>query len=231
LLIYVHGWLEPGPFVEETTLLPRIYRDLEVDVAHVQLPFHGKRNPKGALFHGEFYWSADLVRSIEALRQSVIDVRAAMLWFRTLGYQQIGVSGISLGGSIAMLLACLDPTPEYIVPIIAHLDLADAVERAPIFWRVKSDLERFGVSAERRAELFRRVGLSQMRPLLSRDRQLWVAGKQDMYLTAEVVDRQWQAWGRPQILWIDWGHMTFPVAMGEIIDQMRTFRSRLPAKG
>src|SRR5262249_34581167 len=134
LLIYVHGWLEPGPWVEETTLLPVLFRELDTDVAHVQLPFHGKRNPKGALFHGEYFWSADLVRSIEALRQSVIDVRSAMAYFRLQGYERIGITGISLGGSIAMLMACLLPLPDYIVPIIAHLDLGDAVENAPILW-------------------------------------------------------------------------------------------------
>ena len=74
-LIYVHGWLEPGPWVEEAGLLPLMHDELGVDVLHIQLPFHGSRNPRSALFHGEFFWSADLVRTVEAVRQSLCDVR------------------------------------------------------------------------------------------------------------------------------------------------------------
>ncbi len=228
ILLYVHGWLEPGPIIEETTLLPVLSRELDVDAAHIQLPFHGRRNPRGSLFHGEYFWSADLVRSLEAVRQSVLDVRSAIRWFRAQGYEDIGVSGISLGGSITMLLACVEPTPDWIVPIIGHLDLGDAVENAPILWRMKADLERFGLDRAARAEVFRRIGIGSFAPRLPRERQLWVAAKDDMYVGARAVERQWKAWGEPPILWIPGGHMTFPVAVPSIVERLRVFQSTLP---
>src|SRR6202035_90706 len=52
-----HGHREPGPWIEEAVLLPRLDHALDVDVLHVQLPFHGTRNPRSARFHGEFFWS------------------------------------------------------------------------------------------------------------------------------------------------------------------------------
>ena len=228
LLIYVHGWLEPGPWVEEAALFPSLYKEVGVDVAHLQLPFHGKRKPKGSLFHGEWFWSADLVRTMEAVRQSVIDLRSAILWFRGQGYEQIGVSGISLGGSITMVSACLEPTPDYIVPIIAHLDVADAVENAPILWRMKSDLERFGYDEQQRRALMDRTGLPKLMPILARERQLWVAARDDMYISAKGVERQWERWNRPPILWIGGGHMTFPVALKRIVARIAEFRKTLP---
>lgn len=228
ILIYVHGWLEPGPWIEETTLFPRLDREIGVDLAHVQLPYHGKRKPRGSLFHGEFFWSADLVRTMEAVRQSVIDVRSAILFFRQQGYEQIGVSGISLGGSITMITACGAPLPDYIVPIVAHLDLADAVENAPILWRMKKDLEAFGVDESQRRSLFARTGISQMKPKLPADRQLWIAARDDMYLSAKCVEEQWRAWGEPPIVWIGGGHMTFPHAMDTIVTSMAKFRRALP---
>ncbi|MBV9949236.1 MAG: alpha/beta hydrolase family protein, partial [Myxococcales bacterium] len=144
-LVYVHGWLEPGPLVEQALFLPRLYARLGVDTLHLQLPFHGTRNPKASLFHGELFWTGDLVRSLEAMRQSVMDARTLVAWLRTQGYTEVGVTGISMGGSIAMVLACLEPaTPDYVIPIVGHLQLIDAIEEAPIFWRMKHDLERFG---------------------------------------------------------------------------------------
>jgi pimeloyl-ACP methyl ester carboxylesterase len=221
ILLHVHGWLEPGSWLEEGTLLPMFYKELGVDVAHIQLPFHGRRSPPGQLFHGEWFWTADLVRSLEAVTQAVTDVRSAMAYFRALGYQEVGVSGLSLGGCIAMLLACVDPAPDYVVPMIAHLELAEAVEEAPILWRMKKDLERFGLDKARRTEIFTRIPLARARPKLAPDRQLWVAAREDGYLKAALVEKQWREWNEPTIQWIAGGHMTFPLALDSIVARMR----------
>ena len=227
-LIYVHGWLEPGPWVEERTFLPKLHDELGVDVLHIQLPFHGSRNPRSALFHGEFFWSADLVRTMESVRQSIMDVRTLMAWLRAeRGYEEIGVTGISLGGGITMALACVDPTPDYIVPIVSHLKLGEAVEEAPILWRMKSDLEAFGIDASRRRELFTRLGLASLRPVLPRERQLWIAAESDVYITAPLVRQQWEEWGRPPIEWIPGGHMTFPLSLGRIVSRITAFHAEL----
>jgi pimeloyl-ACP methyl ester carboxylesterase len=233
ILVYVHGWLEPGSWVEEATLLPMWYRALGVDVAHVQLPFHGRRSPKGQLFHGEWFWTADLVRSLEGVRQAVLDVRSLVAWFRHIGYEEVGVTGLSLGGCIAMLTACVEPLPDYVVPMIAHLELTDAIEEAPILWRMKSDLERFGIDEKKRREIFSRLQLAKAMPKLALDRQLWVAAREDGYLKASLVEQQWQRWGRPPILWVPGGHMTFPMGVKPSIERMKSLprfagRARVP---
>jgi dienelactone hydrolase len=223
-LIYVHGWLEPGPWIEEAVLLPRLHDELGVDVLHIQLPFHGSRNPRSALFHGEFFWSADLVRTVEAVRQSVIDVRTLMAWLRAVhGYEEIGVTGISLGGGITMALACVEPAPDWIAPIIGHLKLGEAIEEAAILWRMKSDLERFGIDAARRKDLFTRLGLGTMKPKIPPERQLWIAAQDDAYITPRLVKEQWREWGEPPIEWIPGGHMTFPLSIGRMITRMKAF--------
>lgn len=230
-LIYVHGWLEPGPGIEEALLLPRFHDELGVDVLHIQLPFHGSRNPKSALFHGEFFWSADLVRTVESVRQSVIDVRTLMAWLRAeQGYEEVGVTGISLGGGLTMALACVDPTPDYVIPIIGHLKLGEAVESAPILWRMKSDLERFGIGRDARRTLFRRLGLGTMKPRLAPERQLWVEAEDDVYITADLVRQQWDEWGRPPIEWIPGGHMTFPLSVPRMLVRMKEFHASLPPR-
>ena len=178
-------------------LLPKLDEALDADVLHVQLPFHGARNPKSALFLGEFFWSADLVRSMEAVRQSCIDARTLLAWLRSQGYTEVGVTGISLGGSITMVLACVEPPPDYIVPIVSHIQLAEAVEEAPILWRMKADLERFGVDRARREEIFRRLGLGTMKPVLPPERQLWIMARDDVYILGAARLRAVQQVGTP----------------------------------
>ncbi|HVU01694.1 MAG TPA: hypothetical protein VHE30_08080 [Polyangiaceae bacterium] len=226
-LVYVHGWLEPGSWVEETFVFPRWARELDVDLAHVSLPFHGKRNMPGALFSGEYFWTADLVRSIEAVRQAIWDTRRFVSFLRGEGYEHVGVTGISLGGSIVMLLACLAPVPDYVIPIVGHLELGEAVENAEILWRMKQDLERFGVDEIGRRRIFSRLGLDSARPLLPGDRQLWIEAQEDAHIDPELVRKQWEAWGRPGIHWIPGGHMTFPLHLAEITRNMAALVRRV----
>jgi dienelactone hydrolase len=226
-LVYVHGWLEPAPW--QALFLPRLYDALGVDLVHLQLPFHGTRNPRSSLFHGEFFWTADLVRSIEAMRQSCLDARTLVEWLHAQGYDEVGVTGISVGASVAMLLACLDPLPSYVVPIVGHLQLAEAIEEAPIFWSMKGDLERFGIGHRRRQEIFGRLGLGALEPRLPRERQLWIMAKNDVYIPASLVERQWKAWGEPAIEWLPGGHMTIGLSLQRIVERMRDFVAGLPA--
>jgi len=229
-LVYVHGWLEPGSWAEETTLFRKWGKDLpRCDLAHVSLPFHGVRKPRGALFSGEFFWTADLVRTVEAIRQAVHDARSAVRWLRDQGYERIGVTGISLGGAIAMLLACVEPTPDYVIPIIAHLQLVDAVEQAGILWRMRHDLEQWGVGEAERRALFGRLGWADYRPVLPPERQLWIQAREDGYIDARLAEKQHVEWGEPPILWIEGGHMTFPLHVEELTQRIRRFTDEMAA--
>lgn len=222
-LVYVHGWLEPGSWIEEAFVFPGWTAALDVDVLHVALPFHGPRNPRGALFSGEYYWTADLVRSFEGVLQAIHDVRSAIGWLRRQGYERVGASGISLGGSLTMLLGCLPPAPDYIIPIVAHLRLAEAVEHASILWRMKQDLERWGVDEAQRRQIFDRFGLDRAMPVLPAEQQLWVEAEEDAHIDPALVRSQWAEWGKPHIHWIPGGHMTFPLHLKEITGAMRAF--------
>jgi len=213
-MVYVHGWLEPGSWVEEATLFRIWGKALDVDLLHVSLPFHGRRNPWRALFSGEYFWTADLVRTVEGVRQAICDTRTAIMWLREQGYDEVGVAGISLGGALTMQLACLEPLPDYIVPIVGHLNLIDAVEQALILRRRRRDLTAWGVDEPQRRKLFQRLGMGLHKPLMTPESQLWIQAREDGYIRAEIVRRQWEDWNRPNILWVDGGHMTFPLHIG-----------------
>jgi hypothetical protein len=146
---------------------------------------------------------------------------------RAQGYSEVGVTGISMGASIAMVLACLDPTPDYIVPIAGHLQLAEAIEEASIFWRMRTDLERFGIKRAQRREIMANLGLERLVPLLPPERQLWIMARDDVYIAAPLVERQWHAWGEPPIEWIPGGHMTFPLSLTRIVERTREFHAGL----
>ena len=186
---------------------------------------------ESALFHGEFFWTGDLVRSIEAVRQSCIDARTLVAWLRaSRATREVGVTGFSMGASIAMVLACLDPTPDYMIPIVGHLQLADAIENAPIFWRMKTRPRALRDRPRRAQGDLRRAGpRAHAPPPRPPRRQLWIMARDDGYVTAPRVEEQWRAWGRPPIEWIPGGHMTFAFSLPHIIRRMKEFHAGLSA--
>jgi len=79
-LLYVHGYMQPETLIEEFALLATMARVLDMEVVQVQPPYHGRRKPRASSFDGELYWTADVVRSLESLRQTILDARTLLAW-------------------------------------------------------------------------------------------------------------------------------------------------------
>lgn len=228
LLIYVHGWMQPGALAEELALMPWATRMLGADIVHLDLPFHARRKPRAALVHGSFYWSADLVRTLEAVRQSVMDVRTLVRWARDEGYERVGVSGVSLGGVVTMLTACAEADLDWACPLVADVNLKDALENAPILGAMRRDLTRANVTLERVNQLMARVGLERYPLAMERERMLIVGAVDDLFLQPDPLLRTWERWGKPPIHWIPGGHMTIIANMVPVWFKMNEFMRSHP---
>ena len=96
-LLYIHGYMQPETPIEEFGLLATMARMLDMEVVQLQPPYHGQRKPRRSNLDGELYWTADLVRSIEAMRQTLLDARTLLAWMQTEASTPVGVAGLSLG--------------------------------------------------------------------------------------------------------------------------------------
>ena len=139
-LLYLHGYLQPETYVEELALLLSMARTLDVEVVQLQPPYHGRRTPRASRFGGELYWTADVVRSIEALRQNILDARTLLTWLQSEEPRPVGLMGLSLGGALALALTCLDERFAFSIPLIAHMDLAAMVADAPVLENMRREL-------------------------------------------------------------------------------------------
>ena len=134
-LLYIHGYMQPETYFEELSLLAGMALYLGVEIVQVQPPYHGRRSPGSARFGGEYYWTADLVRSVEALRQSVLDTRSLLSWMLREDDRPVGLMGLSLGGALTAMLTCLEDRFAFSIPLIAHMDLDALVADAPVLSR------------------------------------------------------------------------------------------------
>jgi hypothetical protein len=68
----------------------------------LSLPYHDLRMPED-LVRADYMLSPNLGRTLQAVRQAVMDCRAALDWLEGQGYTRFGVLGTSLGSCVALI--------------------------------------------------------------------------------------------------------------------------------
>ena len=226
-LLYIHGYMQPETIVEELTLLSGMARALEMEIVHLQPPYHGRRTPRGSAYGGERFWSADVVRSFEAMRQTLFDARTLLSVMLDESPTPVGVAGLSLGGAFTASLACLDSRFAFAAPFIAHMDMGALLRDAPVLGAMRRDLAAFGWTWKEFGGFFTRIGWDELLPVVPKERLLLFAAERDRFFDPEVVRKMWRRWGEPEIHWRSTSHMGFIPHMPKAIRVLGQFVSRL----
>jgi hypothetical protein len=229
-LLYIHGYMQPETIVEELTLLSGMARALRMEIVHLQPPYHGRRTPRGSAYGGERFWTADVVRSFEAMRQTLLDARTLLSVMLDESPTPVGVAGISLGGAFSAALACLEPRFDFAAPLIAHMDMGALLRDAPVLSAMRKDLASFGWTPREFGEFFARIGWDDLLPLLPAERILLFAAEADRFFDPDVLRAMWRRWGEPAIYWYPTTHMGFIPHMPGAIARLRKFVRALPAR-
>lgn len=222
-LLYLHGYMQPESYVEELTLLTTMALRLNVEVIQMQFPYHGRRTPQGSRFSGELYWTADLVRSFEALRQTVLDARTLLSWLLQQDGRPVGVSGLSLGGALTLCLTCLEERFAFSIPLIAHMDLQALVADAPVLAKMRRELRSFGWGSNEFGKFVASIGWHQLLPKLPVEAILLIAASNDRFFDPRIVKTMWRQWGKPAIRWYPTSHMGFLTHLPEALRVARAF--------
>ena len=80
---------------------------LGISTLRLSLPYHDARMP-AELGRADYAVSANICRTIDATRQSVIDTRSCFDWLESQGYTDLGIVGTSLGSCYAFLASAHD---------------------------------------------------------------------------------------------------------------------------
>ena len=229
-LLYIHGYMQPETVVEELTLLSGMARSLGMEIVHLQPPYHGRRTPRESAYGGERFWSADVVRSFEAMRQTLYDARTLLSFMLDESPSPVGVAGLSLGGSFSAALTCLEPRFDFTTPFIAHMDMGALLRDAPVLGAMRRDLAAFGWTPREFGDFFTRIGWDDLRPVVPKERILLFAAEKDRFFDADVMRTMWRRWGEPSIYWYPTSHMGFVPHMPRAITRLREFVRALPPR-
>jgi len=86
----------------------RIFNGLGMTALRLTLPYHEeRRSPE--LERAEHLVCSNIGRTIQSMRQAVLDARAAVRWLREQGIERIGILGTSIGSCTAFLAFAHDP--------------------------------------------------------------------------------------------------------------------------
>lgn len=222
-LLYIHGYMQPETVFEELTLLTTMARMLNMEVVQIQPPYHGRRKPRRSAYAGELFWTADVVRSVESLRQTILDTRTLLSIMKEESDTPVGIAGLSLGGAFTASLACLEPRFSFAAPIIGHMDLGAILADAPVLGPMREDLARFGWTPEDFGDFFERIGWNALRPVIPVERIILFAAEHDHFCTPQKTREMQELWGGPRVEWYPTSHMGFIPHIQSVMTKLREF--------
>ena len=204
-LVCVHGTSMGKPNLDLNLFRARwLHQDLGLNVVFPVLPLHGPRGeglPAHAAFPGE-----DVMDNVHGIAQSVWDVRRLLGWARQQDGTPVGITGVSLGGFVAAMVAGLEPDLACALLGVPAVDLIDLIDhhstrgRDPQYLRVLDLARHVGVV----------VSPLSVTPQLPLERRFIYAGLADRLAhPRHQVGRLWEHWGRPEVLWYKGGHVAF----------------------
>jgi dienelactone hydrolase len=90
------------------TGLCRVLNLLGIAVLRLSMPYHDIRMP-AEISRADYAVSANIGRTLDAVRQGVTDIRSCLDWLEQQGYSKLGILGTSLGSCYAFIAAAHDP--------------------------------------------------------------------------------------------------------------------------
>jgi dienelactone hydrolase len=191
----------------------RIFNGLGMSALRLTLPYHEERRPAD-LERAEHLVSSNIGRTIQSMRQAVLDARAAVRWLKQQGFERVGVLGTSIGSCIGFLTFTHDP--EINVGVFNHVSgyVADVVWQGISTQHVRQGIET-NLTVEELREFWKPISpvpfiprLLEMKPRPMR----FIAAKYDLTfpvdLSREVIAEVKALGIDLDVVWLPCGHYT-----------------------
>lgn len=219
-----------GDFALSRYLAARL-ADRGVAALFMEMPYYGERRPGR-----EKFLSADVERTVTAMRQGICDVRRSVTWLQDrpeVDRERIGVAGISLGGIVSSVAASVDPQIRQAALLLAGGGLSEILWEMP-----EPDARRYRelwvASGRTRADL--EALTRPYDPLtyaegLRGKRVLMMSGSVDEVIPPEAARKLWEAAGKPPIQWMPCGHYSAVGFLLPCVREMVDFFAKEPGRG
>jgi hypothetical protein len=198
---------------ESHVALCRLLSRLGIAALRLTLPYHETRRP-AETERADFLVSPNVGRTLQSMRQAVVDTRAAVSWLISQGYERVGATGTSIGSCTAFLAFVHDERID--AGVFNHVSgyVADVVWRGISTQHVRAGVEGTLTLEELRALWLPISPISFAHRLahLRRRPMRFIAARHDLTFPADLsrdVIAAVKSTGVPvNVSWLPCGHYT-----------------------
>jgi dienelactone hydrolase len=198
---------------ESHVALCRLLKRLGIAALRLTMPYHEERRP-AELERADFLVCPNVGRTLQSMRQAVLDTRAAVAWLRARGYGRVGVVGTSIGSCTAFLAFVHDDSVD--AGVFNHVSgyFADVVWRGISTRHVRAGLEG-SLTLEELREMWMPISPLAFADRLTAQRarpMRFIAARHDLTfpadLSREVIARVRNSGVPLDVAWLPCGHYT-----------------------
>ena len=120
--------------------LCRVLNWMGIAVLRLSMPYHDIRRP-AEINRADYAVSANVGRTLDSVRQGVIDVPCCLGWLEAQGYNRLGIVGTSLGSCYAFIATAHDPRIQVAAFNHASTYFADVVWHGQSTRHIREGLE------------------------------------------------------------------------------------------
>lgn len=136
-VVILPHWNAPA---DSYVALCKVFNKVGIAALRLTLPYHEERMPRE---HERADWLVcpNIGRTLQSIRQAVLDTRASVAWLKSEGYERVGVVGTSIGSCTAFLAMVHDL--DINAGVFNHVSgyVADVVWRGISTYHVREGLE------------------------------------------------------------------------------------------
>jgi dienelactone hydrolase len=169
--------------------LCRVLNWMGIAVLRLSMPYHDIRRP-AEIDRADYAVSANIGRTLDSVRQGVIDVRCCLDWLEAQGYNRLGIVGTSLGSCYAFIATAHDPRIQVAAFNHASTYFADVVWHGQSTRHIREGLET-AIDLENLRQVWRAVSPMVYFDKFSRwpRRSLIIYAKYDMTFLPEFSEQ------------------------------------------
>ena len=173
----------------------------------VQMAYYGPRRPATPKVR---LLSTNVKQSMDAVRQTVLDLRFATAWLASrpeVNANRLGIMGTSLGSLVGTLTAEMEPRLGRLAILLGGGGFVDAFWDDPRARTYRDAYVLLGGTKESVKKIFAPVDPLTCAGNLKKQKVLIMAASRDDILPPRMATALWKASGEQQIVWFDCTHV------------------------
>ncbi|HBX79250.1 MAG TPA: hypothetical protein DEG43_16545 [Acidimicrobiaceae bacterium] len=217
--LVLHGTEQGRLLVDQKVFRARhLFQELGCNVIMPLLPLHASRRSLDG--EGTGFPTLDVLDNIHGIAQSVFDTRSILAWIRQQNPVGISVTGLSLGGNIAAVVAGLEEPLGAVVGLVPAVDFPELFRRQSP--KAMRNSDAFSTLHTASKQLHQVVSPLSFSPATPPNRLFLLAGLHDRLLDPVVqAGRLASHWNTTNVHWVERGHVTHMsgAQLGAVIDE------------